>query len=1174
MGLTSTCARKVFRNALPWLDNAATVRLYAPFFRHALSFLLPATGFVSRAIRSVGGFVCLAASSLSWGNDAWTEATPLRLGDAALVGSTVGATSQPGEQPTHRQNTVYAGSLWYKLVPGTVPVVGGNLVRVTAWADPQVAAAVAPSVAVYRRVGENLADWVWVAGQEEFAWADTVGDAFYVQVTGPSTAVASSFQIQLTAQGRGDVVLPFGSAWEHLMPPAGQNPNTDPAWPEKWRLPGDATAFLGSLAFSAASRTPIGYGGLDRPPGVATGLATPASGQRHAAYFRRTFTLSGETANLWAEIFADDAAYLFVDDFPPVPLFVAAGVTQGTAGNLGSNAFTNHFPQPPAHFTGNLTTPCRGVFPALSLPGVSSENNAFRVYLGGLLGKLGNGAAATTHRIAVSVHQSAANSSDMGFDLQLTTRKPRPWPVEGLRVSFTDAPHTPATGQANPYTTSHWAPWFRGSTAAASSTELAWTARPVGTSARAAHVATTASEGLLPAGEKALRFQNASARFVTEPVDIQNVPFLQAQIKVRTKNTSTVTNFDPVDRLRIYLEVSADGTNFQEPQPPVELVPEKTGELLQFSYAPEFVAQRATLTNTSPNAAGTVWAAVRVVAEAKTDADSEIILLDDLQLISCILDPVVSAVTYLNQGDNVLENDQMQFQLVVNAYGASVGNWEAIGLPEGTLAAGVLGTAATLTVPVPQPSSTPLQFTVQPVGQPECAAVVRIPFPQCAFASISLTPAVRVVGTTPALADDVMGCSLTASGNGATGKQFHIYSTEPQPQLLATGEYGSAVALQVPAAYPSVLLKDAADPLCTAQPLLNLATVTRAMGRLRLAQTETAIYAEPNAVPHFQQASTRPALAATDFGLGRPTASTLELNNSNATSQPLVSQTITLPNQTKPLLLAASLRAWESSNTTGFEFSETTGSDSLRVSLLLTPKDGGTEQAIAIFPPASLDGNINGVLNGFTASTAQPYNNYKQLDEFNLSFSDAAARSRAHFSLRAVIPPLTASLRIRVEATNDSASEYFFIDDLEITEASLDSDADGMPDLWEADYQLDLWMAADAAGDADGDGRSNLAEFLQGTHPRDGTSVFAVSAMSGQILPGCQMELAWSGRNGFTYGVEYSPNLAVGWQELLEVRGVWPMTRATVQLPQGPLGAGNLPKQGFLRVAVKSRDGG
>jgi uncharacterized protein (DUF1800 family) len=51
-----------------------------------------------------------------------------------------------------------------------------------------------------------------------------------------------------------------------------------------------------------------------------------------------------------------------------------------------------------------------------------------------------------------------------------------------------------------------------------------------------------------------------------------------------------------------------------------------------------------------------------------------------------------------------------------------------------------------------------------------------------------------------------------------------------------------------------------------------------------------------------------------------------------------------------------------------------------------------------------------------------------------------------------------------------------------------DSDSDGMPDAWEITHSFNPNNHADAARDADGDGVTNLKEFLIGTNPRDSDS--------------------------------------------------------------------------------------
>ena len=57
-----------------------------------------------------------------------------------------------------------------------------------------------------------------------------------------------------------------------------------------------------------------------------------------------------------------------------------------------------------------------------------------------------------------------------------------------------------------------------------------------------------------------------------------------------------------------------------------------------------------------------------------------------------------------------------------------------------------------------------------------------------------------------------------------------------------------------------------------------------------------------------------------------------------------------------------------------------------------------------------------------------------------------------------------------------------------------DTDRDGMPDRWERAHGLD-WRRANAGGDPDHDGISNIREFRLGQNPRHDDSTAACSAI-------------------------------------------------------------------------------
>jgi hypothetical protein len=83
----------------------------------------------------------------------------------------------------------------------------------------------------------------------------------------------------------------------------------------------------------------------------------------------------------------------------------------------------------------------------------------------------------------------------------------------------------------------------------------------------------------------------------------------------------------------------------------------------------------------------------------------------------------------------------------------------------------------------------------------------------------------------------------------------------------------------------------------------------------------------------------------------------------------------------------------------------------------------------------------------------------------------------------------------------------------------LDSDGDGLPDWWEKLYFNDARIAEPSA-DADGDGMSNLAEFMAGSNPTDPNSTFRITDMQFvRQSNGSSVTLRWASFAGSTYSI-------------------------------------------------------
>ncbi len=102
---------------------------------------------------------------------------------------------------------------------------------------------------------------------------------------------------------------------------------------------------------------------------------------------------------------------------------------------------------------------------------------------------------------------------------------------------------------------------------------------------------------------------------------------------------------------------------------------------------------------------------------------------------------------------------------------------------------------------------------------------------------------------------------------------------------------------------------------------------------------------------------------------------------------------------------------------------------------------------------------------------------------------------------------------------------------LRIDEIYADHDDDGLPDAWEDYYGFSTNAPPEPGDDADDDRMTDEEEFWAGTDPRDPLSVLKLSPV--QTAVEGAVRLAWEGKPGRRYRVEYSDDLAEGFSVLV-----------------------------------------
>jgi hypothetical protein len=136
-------------------------------------------------------------------------------------------------------------------------------------------------------------------------------------------------------------------------------------------------------------------------------------------------------------------------------------------------------------------------------------------------------------------------------------------------------------------------------------------------------------------------------------------------------------------------------------------------------------------------------------------------------------------------------------------------------------------------------------------------------------------------------------------------------------------------------------------------------------------------------------------------------------------------------------------------------------------------------------------------------------------------------------------------LVVRNEAapgTSGSSTTYeFFVTTL------ADTDADGIPDVWENAFGLNSTNSVDRNLDNDGDGVGNYAEYIAGTDP---TNALSYLRIDGPELAGEAVLLHFFAVSNQTYAVEASDVVGGPWNRIAEVVAVSTNRIVTVPDPQ------------------------
>lgn len=158
---------------------------------------------------------------------------------------------------------------------------------------------------------------------------------------------------------------------------------------------------------------------------------------------------------------------------------------------------------------------------------------------------------------------------------------------------------------------------------------------------------------------------------------------------------------------------------------------------------------------------------------------------------------------------------------------------------------------------------------------------------------------------------------------------------------------------------------------------------------------------------------------------------------------------------------------------------------------------------------------------------------------FYLGATNIATANNGTGTFSAVLGGYAATSKyITATATDTNGNTSEFCPGVIKPSPAVDTDGDGMPDYWETQYGLNPSFAGDATNSLDADGVPNLAEYIAGTAPNNGTSYLRVTQLTAGgtnviSFPSSQfrnynLEVTVTPTNNATWSILYSNVLGSG----------------------------------------------